>query len=60
MSEIEAKPYPSWVWDNTLNTWQSPVSLPDNIWIYLWDEDNISWVSGGCKINHPTEQLTTP
>tara|TARA_B110000483_G_scaffold230863_1_gene296569 strand:+ start:24 stop:263 length:240 start_codon:yes stop_codon:yes gene_type:complete len=57
MSEIEEKPYPSWVWDDTLNTWLAPVSLPDDIWIYLWDENSISWVGGGCKINHPTEQV---
>jgi len=57
MSEIEKKPYPSWVWDDTLNTWLAPVSLPDDIWIYLWDENSISWVGGGCKINHPTEQV---
>jgi hypothetical protein len=40
-----AQPYPSWVYDKTLNAWQPPVALPnDETKDYEWDEQLLSWV----------------
>jgi hypothetical protein len=60
MNQKPLKPYPSWVWDNTLNAWTAPNPLPDNVWIYLWNENDVSWVSGGCKLSSPNKQVYTP
>tara|TARA_B100001996_G_C18548791_1_gene549956 strand:- start:760 stop:942 length:183 start_codon:yes stop_codon:yes gene_type:complete len=60
MSNKPPKPYPSWVWDDTLNVWLAPVSVPDNTWIYVWEEPIINWVNTGCKVYNPSEQLYTP
>tara|TARA_B100000902_G_C27241897_1_gene880467 strand:+ start:790 stop:972 length:183 start_codon:yes stop_codon:yes gene_type:complete len=60
MSNTSPKPYPSWVWDNTFDTWLAPVSVPDNTWVYVWDENIINWINTGCEVNNPSEQLFTP
>jgi hypothetical protein len=43
---MRPKPFPSWVWDDTLNFWTSPVPLvrEDKNQSYDWDEETISWV----------------
>jgi hypothetical protein len=38
-----AKPYPSWVLDET-NTWIAPVPMPDDGKEYEWSEFDLSWV----------------
>lgn len=38
------KPYPSWVLDSLLH-WQSPVSKPDTINPWIWDESKKNWKS---------------
>lgn len=40
---LNPSPYPSWVWDDGLNTWVAPISYPTNNKNYVWDENTISW-----------------
>ena len=40
---IGAKPYPSWVLNETTCTWQSPVACPDETQPYDWNEETQSW-----------------
>lgn len=39
---IEIRPYPSWTLSN-IGTWEPPISKPDEIKPYSWDEDNQRW-----------------
>ena len=53
------KPYPSWVWRASDNTWQAPVPIPSDVGTenhpeyvvgntakcYNWDEENQQWVN---------------
>jgi len=36
------QPFLSWIWNDTLNAWESPTPMPEN-GIYNWDEETISW-----------------
>lgn len=36
------KPFPSWIWNGSY--WDSPVPLPDEVNIYEWNEDTLTWV----------------
>jgi hypothetical protein len=38
------KPYASWVLNNTIWTWESPISMPTDGKNYGWDEATTSWV----------------
>lgn len=44
------KPFPSWIKDEAIHGWVSPVAMPDDIgWgegkrQYTWDEDNLQWL----------------
>lgn len=46
---IPKKPYNSWVWDDILEEWTSPVPHPnlidteDENW-YVWDENSLTWI----------------
>ena len=39
---IPPQPYPSWSLDDDAN-WQAPVPMPDDGFMYLWDEENQQW-----------------
>lgn len=39
-----AKPYASWVWNETLVAWEPPIAYPDDTENeYVWDEINAQW-----------------
>lgn len=38
------QPHPSWVWDEDLLNWKSPVAYPQDQGRYIWDEDSVSWL----------------
>lgn len=38
------KPYASWIKDEELKDWKSPISYPEDGKSYIWDEDSISWI----------------
>lgn len=41
---LPEKPYPSWIYNNELNQWESPVPYPQEKGLgYIWDEDNAKW-----------------
>jgi hypothetical protein len=35
------QPYPSWIWDG--ETWNAPISYPDDGKYYIWNEENQEW-----------------
>ena len=39
-----AKPYPSWLLDETTYLWVPPVAHPDDGKYYTWDESSRNWV----------------
>lgn len=39
-----AKPYASWVWDESSYSYEAPVALPADGESYNWDEESVSWV----------------
>lgn len=39
---IPPQPYPSWSLDDDAN-WQAPVPMPNDEFIYVWDEANQQW-----------------
>jgi len=41
---IAAKPYPSWLLNETTCRWAAPTEMPDDGKIYTWDEATISWI----------------
>ncbi len=41
---ISPKPYPSWVLDEITCTWSSPIPMPTDEKMYVWDEPTISWL----------------
>ena len=38
------KPYPSWVKNQELNDWESPIAYPEDGQNYFWNEETTSWV----------------
>lgn len=40
---IPPKPYPSWIFDESIWCWQAPVSYPIDNKIYAWDENTQTW-----------------
>lgn len=44
---IPPKPYPSWVLNETSCLWNSPIPLPNDGKVYIWNEDTTSWVETG-------------
>jgi hypothetical protein len=41
---ISAKPYPSWLLDDTTCQWQAPVAYPKDGKLYKWNEENGEWL----------------
>lgn len=41
---ITPQPFPSWTLDDNFD-WQAPVSRPDEITNWLWDEENHRWIN---------------
>ena len=41
---IAPKPFNSWVLDEETCTWKSPVEMPTDGKIYMWNEDVTNWV----------------
>lgn len=41
---LPPKPYPSWIWNENMNTWISPITYPSDGGIYSWNEESASWV----------------
>lgn len=41
---IPPKPYESWVLNEGLCLWESPVAMPTDGQLYTWDEKNINWI----------------
>ena len=41
---IAPKPYPSWVLNEELLIWDSPVAMPDDGKKYYWDETTTNWI----------------
>lgn len=52
---IPPKPYPSWVLNEESCLWDAPVPKPDEIEIYNWDEETVSWVLAPDAITDETE-----
>jgi hypothetical protein len=42
----EDKPYPSWSLNEETCVWEAPSSYPDDVKLYEWEEDTLSWVEG--------------
>jgi hypothetical protein len=40
---IPPQPYPSWSLDESIGTWEAPVSKPDDENPYVWNEETQSW-----------------
>jgi len=38
------KPYPSWIYNETIQQWEAPISMPDDGQNYVWDESTLSWI----------------
>jgi hypothetical protein len=36
--------FPSWVWNEELNSWVAPVPIPDDGKPYFWSEETLSWI----------------
>lgn len=47
---IESQPYPSWVLNEELLIWDSPVAMPDDGKKYYWDETTTNWI----EVTNPT------
>ena len=41
---IPKKPFNSWILDEVLCVWASPVPMPNDGYIHEWDEENQRWV----------------
>ena len=41
---IPPKPYPSWILDENICDWDSPIPHPDDGGEYDWDEENQKWI----------------
>lgn len=41
---VPPKPYPSWVLDEEIVTWNAPVPYPNDGKMHVWDEPTLSWI----------------
>ena len=41
---VPPQPYASWALNETTANWESPVAMPNDDGIYIWDENNQTWV----------------
>ena len=41
---VPPKPYNSWVFNQEVRQWETPIQMPDDDKAYKWDEATISWV----------------
>jgi hypothetical protein len=39
----EPRPYPSWTLNDSTYLWEPPTALPDNINMWEWNEQTLSW-----------------
>ena len=44
---IPPKPFPSWTLNSNTCLWDPPVEMPSDGKLYLWDEENLTWVENG-------------
>ena len=44
---IPPKPYNSWVLNENTCLWDPPVEMPSDGNLYIWDEENKTWVENG-------------
>lgn len=40
---IPPKPFPSWIFNSSIYSWEAPVPRPEDGKIYAWNESNQSW-----------------
>jgi hypothetical protein len=40
---IQPKHYSSWVFDSETLEYVAPTPMPDNLYMYVWDEETVSW-----------------
>lgn len=40
---MSPRPYPSWTFDDVENIWVSPVPYPQDDFVYIWNEELLSW-----------------
>jgi|TARA_R110002051_G_scaffold214250_2_gene279098 hypothetical protein len=41
---IGPQPYPSWIFNESTCIWDPPVSMPDGIKTWKWNEETVSWI----------------
>tara|TARA_R110000787_G_scaffold200343_1_gene311342 strand:+ start:35 stop:403 length:369 start_codon:yes stop_codon:yes gene_type:complete len=41
---IGPQPYPSWIFNESTCIWDPPVSMPDSIKTWKWNEETVSWI----------------
>jgi hypothetical protein len=42
---VPPKPYASWVLNNDTAQWEAPVPMPNDGQMYIWNEENTSWIA---------------
>lgn len=47
-----SNPYSSWVWNEEVYAWESPIARPNNGKLYDWNEEQGDWV----EVELPTEE----
>jgi hypothetical protein len=40
---IPVKPFASWIWNDKLNVWETPIPEPKD-GLYYWNEETTSWI----------------
>lgn len=48
---ISPQPFPSWSLDNNFD-WQPPIPMPNNDFLWAWDEDSQEWYRPFFNINN--------
>ena len=43
-NEPKEKSFDSWTWNSATGEFEPPIEMPDDEWIYYWDESNQKWV----------------
>lgn len=44
---IPPKPFSSWALNEETCLWEAPVPMPEDEFVYRWDEDGLQWVKEG-------------